>query len=259
MWWAWGARIGAWTSGAGGYTRGVGIRGGRQGADAAEMMGPHIVRIGVVLLLRDAEDEVCDNKQLQPCGRGATSGGVERWWSGPGERGRRERERGAVRRACGTIVAADPWPTAKGGAIVVPRCRRAAHRYNYLHLLVLVEVEHLLLIRQSWFCLDLHCLLLPWWQWQRPRRPFLTEVSRGFRRLVPTPLRYNRCSCRQMHQTVVWSVPRVECTSRHRSALLQQPSNFVFRGAFGVSTHTAQHSLATVYSTLSSLLSRVHI
>jgi len=39
-------------------------------------MGPHIVRIWIVLLLRDAEDEVCDNKQLQPCRWGATCGGA---------------------------------------------------------------------------------------------------------------------------------------------------------------------------------------
>lgn len=50
---------------------------------------------------------------------------------------------------------ADPWRTAKGA--IVSRCRStgATHRYKYLYLFVLVEVEHLLLVRQQWFCLDL--------------------------------------------------------------------------------------------------------
>ena len=85
---------------------------------------------------------------ISNCGRGATCGGAVV------VRARRE--------GCAWDNGADPWRTAKGA--IVSRCRgtRATHRYKYLYLFVLVEVEHLLLVRQRWFHLDLRWFLL-WW------------------------------------------------------------------------------------------------
>ena len=96
------------------------------------------------------------------------------------------------------VGGADPWRAAKGA--IVSRCRsaRAAHRYKYLYFFALVEVKHLLLVRQRWCYLDLLLLFL-WFFWlfnfllKGSRRPICELL--GFRSLMFAPISCNNRSC----------------------------------------------------------------